>query len=154
MRWCNTHQRKDLQTDTRQQQWVVQTYYQVARRVKPEVSEGLHQLHDEESLAQRSGTVESNIAVTLFVCLVYFASGMAVGWLLSSKFLKVVLIAFMIILAQAYALYSWDIMKLNEFAISIHMQELTDVSHLLWRAPFIAAFILGAWVWRRYLTHL
>jgi len=73
---------------------------------------------------------------------------------LLSKFLKMVLIAFMITLAQAYALYSWDIMQLNEFAIGIHMQELTDIGHIMWRAPFIISFIAGAWVWRRYLTHL
>lgn len=96
---------------------------------------------------------ENYIAIVAFICLLYFGAGLAMGWLLS-KFLKIVLLVFLLVLAVAYSLHHFDIMQLNTFAISIKMRELTDVGYILIRLPYLFSFLLGAYVWRRFLTHL
>lgn len=96
---------------------------------------------------------DNYIAMVVFIALFYFGLGLGFGWLLS-KFLKIVILIFLAVAAIAYGLQEADIMQLNQFAISIKMRELTDIGYVIVRLPYLISFLLGAFVWRRYLTHL
>lgn len=98
---------------------------------------------------------QHTLMMLLFYCVIAFALGLAIGWLLS-KFLKIVLLVFLVQVVDIAILMHFHIIHLDTFAIGINMQGLMDPTFIdvVWQMPYILSFIAGAYTWRRYLTHL